>query len=511
MLSSLGRPFDRLAARELDPRVSLASPLVWLPVVVLCAAGFAVRLLDFWRGLWEDELTVAYYTDLGLRLVLPTVAQNGAHPPLYFFVAVLDSRLGMDIVSALRVPSIAAGVATIAVVYFLLLRLGGRAAALVGGTLTAFAPIAVWYSDEGRMYSLLWFLVLTSYLLLIVGNDSKHWRIAAVLYALTVGLALWTDYSAALALVPAPLLMLLLRHRGWFFGAWIAGWVSIIPWLFFLREQYGRIQSQRFPGIGTGLHAWESVLLDLASVRAGYAALGDTIARPAGIALLSLLAVAAVLTIVAAARGFLRLAVITVSLTAGALAVTAALAAHGTEAVIVPRVMGVIAFGFIFMFATATAVVLARATGAWRAVAAACIAVVLVCTVAATADVVQNGSNGVTWNTVADTIETNAQPGDELIYYPIATKFGVEQYLAPSSPWRTHFDGAWPTDSAQADQQFATWTAGKPRVWFVYYAIAGVDMPGNDQWFTQHQLCRVTGDPSIGHGLVEYQASTTPC
>lgn len=511
MLPSLSGPLDRLAARERISEVSLSSPLVWVPVVLLCAAGTVMRLLDFWRGLWEDELTVAYYTDIGLRQVLPTVAHNGAHPPLYFFVAVLDSRLGMDVVSALRVPSITAGVATIAVVYFLLLYLGGRAAALVGGVLTAFAPIAIWYSDEGRMYALVWFLVLTSYLLLVVGSGSRRWRLTVWLCALTVGLALWTDYSAALALAPQPLLILLLRHRRWFFGAWVVGWLSLVPWLFFLREQYGRIQAQRFPGVGTGLHAWTYVLLDLASVRAGYAALGDVLARPAAIALLVTLGAAAVLTVVAAWRGLLRLAVITLSLTLGALAVAAALALQGTQAVIVPRVMGVIAFGFVFMFAAAAAVVFARESRAWRAVAGACIALVVVCTVAAAGDVVQNGTNGVTWNAIADRIQADAQPGDELIYYPIATRYGVEQYLSPSSPWRTHFDGAWPSDTVRAEQLFATWSAGKPRVWFVYYAIAGIDMPGNDLWFTQHGLCRVSGDPAIGHGLIEYVASTAPC
>ena len=509
MLSSLGGQLDRLAARESAPRASLASPLTWVPVLLLCAIGLAMRLPDFNRAMWEDELTVAYYTQLSLRLVLPTVAQNGAHPPLYFFVAVIDSRLGMNIVDALRAPSLAAGVATIAVMYFLVMRLAGLVPAIVAGALTAFAPIAIWYSDEGRMYSLLWFLVLTSYLLLVVGPESKRWHAYAALHAIVVGLALWTDYSAALALAPQLLLILLLKHRRWFIGSWVVGWLSIVPWLFFLHEQYGRIEAQRFPGLGTGLNAWRLVLLDLASVRAGYAALGDTLPAAAIVAMLVLLGASTVLVFVAATRRLLRLAVVAASLTAGAAAVAAAIAIQGTQAVVVPRVMGVIAFGFVIVFATATAVVVTRERRALSVVALACFAVVLAGTIGASSYVLRHGSNGAGWRDVAQKIENQAQSGDELIYYPIATKYGVEQYLAPASPWRTHFDGAWPRDDAE--QLIATWVAGKPRVWFVYYAITGVDMPAHDTWLTGHGLCRVSGDPTLGQGLLEYRASTAPC
>jgi uncharacterized membrane protein len=510
VLSSLGGSLDRLADRERLPRISLASPVVWLPVIVLCAVGLAVRLVDFYRGMWEDELTIAWYTQLGLRLVLPTVAQNGSHPPLYFFVAVLDSRY-MDVLPALRAPSVAAGVLTIAVVYFLVLRLAGQAAALVAGALTTFAPIAVWYSDEARMYALVWFLVLASYLWLVWGSYSKHWRVFAVLHAITVGLALWTDYSAALALLPQPLLILLLKHRGWFLGSWIVGWLAILPWVFFLREQYGRIQAQRFPGLGADLHSWIAVLLDITGVHANYASLGDTLPFTAIVAVLVLLGAAAIATVIAAFRGHLLVAVVALCLTAGVLAVSAGLAREGVVAVIAPRVMGLIVFGLIVVFAAGAAAILSRPSRTGRTVTAALIGILLACTIAATGNLLQHGSNGTSWDHVADTIQSNAQPGDELIYYPVATKYAVDPYLSPTSRWRNVYNGIWPTDDASAEQIFATWTTGKRRVWFVYYAIGGVDMPQHDQWFMQHGLCRVMGDPTGALGLIEYQATTNTC
>src|SRR4051794_34001816 len=111
------------------------------------------------------------------------------------------------------------------------------------------------------------------------------------------------------------------------------------------------------------------------------------------------------------------------------------------------------------LLATAGAALVARESRLTRAVAAGCAAVVLAAVIASTAGVLQKGTNGVRWDAVAHTIQSNAQPGDELIYYPIATKYGVDPFFPPSSHWHSHFDGAWPKSDAAADQSFAAWTA----------------------------------------------------
>ncbi len=511
MRVSLSGPLDRLAAREKIPGFSLSSPTVWLPAVVLVLGGLVLRLQDFYRGMWEDEITVAYYTQIGIKNVISTVALNGSHPPLYFLVAATDSRIGMDILPAIRVPSVVAGVATIAVVYLIALKVTGRVGALVAGTLATVAPVAVWYSDEGRMYALVWFFVLTSYLLLVWGHDSPRWRIFAVLHGAAVGLALWTDYSAALALAPQILLVALLSRRRWFFASWAVGWLTIVPWLFFLRDQYSRIEAQRFPGVGTDLGSWLAVLSDLVSVHADYASLDQTLPAAAAVVLGVLVGAALVTPLYVAFHGRLRAATLVACLTAGPLAVAVALALQGTVAVILPRVMGIITFGIVFALATAVSVLAGFETRPSRLTAAVAAAAVILCFGASELNVVQNGTNGTVWDTVADTISANAQSGDELVYYPIAAKYAVDPYLAPSSPWRTDFDGGWPKDAGTAEQSFATWTAGKPRVWFVYLAITGVDMPAYDQWFAQHNYCRVMGDPFADVGVIEYQATATHC
>jgi hypothetical protein len=499
------------AARETRRRIDLASPALWLSVIGICAVGLLLRIAGFNRGMWEDEITVAYYTQIGLQNVVGTLAQNGAHPPLYFLVAAFDGQHGMDIVPAIRLPSLVAGVATIVVVYLLVLKLAGRAGALVAGALTAVAPVTVWYSDEGRMYAMVWFFVLLSFLLLVWGHESRLWPVYVLLHAIAVGLALWTDYSAALALIPQPIVILLLKHRWWFMGSWAVGWLSILPWLFFLREQYGRIEAQRFPGLGNDRSSWAASLLDLAWVRADYASLGNTLTQPATLALLVLLASAAAVTVVAAVAVRALIGVMAACLTVGALLVAAALAFQGTVAVVVPRALGIITFGFVLMFAAAAALLIGRKSPSTRVVGVTAALAVVLCTSASEVDVAKNGSNGTTWDAVADTINNNAQLGDELIYYPIAAKYAVDPYLAPSSPFRAYFDGSWPEDDGTADQNFANWSSGKPRVWFVYLAITGVDMPQHDQWFIQHNLCRVTGDPNQYAGLIEYQATTTHC
>jgi hypothetical protein len=87
----------------------------------------------------------------------------------------------------------------------------------------------------------------------------------------------------------------------------------------------------------------------------------------------------------------------------------------------------------------------------------------------------------------------------------------VDQFLAPSSSFRTEYNGIWPAPDDVADQIFAAWVSSKPRVWFVYLDTSGVDMPQHDRWFTEHSFCRVRGDPEKGSGIIEYEATSTHC
>jgi hypothetical protein len=130
---------------------------------------------------------------------------------------------------------------------------------------------------------------------------------------------------------------------------------------------------------------------------------------------------------------------------------------------------------------------------------------------ASAADVLSHGTNGMRWAAVAGTIQHDAQPGDELIYYPVGAKLAVDPYLPRSSPWRTQFNGSWPKDDETVQRDFAMWTTGKTRVWFVFYSISGVDMTRNDAWFAGHGMCRVRGDPTRAMGVIEYEASASAC
>jgi hypothetical protein len=251
--------------------------------------------------------------------------------------------------------------------------------------------------------------------------------------------------------------------------------------------------------------------MDLAWLRASYASLGDTLPHVAAVTLLVLLGASAVVAFVAILRTGNRLGVVGLCLTAGAAAVALGLALQGTQAVIVPRVMGVITFGFVFLVACAASAALLSRFRATRVAAAVCVAAVMGGVAASAVDVARNGSNGVHWAGVARTIQNDAQAGDELIYYPVGAKFAVDPYLPQSSRWRTQFNGSWPKDQATIEQDLQAWTAGKQRVWFVFYAIGGTDAQKSDDWFSQHRLCRVMGDPSRSMGVIEYEASAAPC
>jgi uncharacterized membrane protein len=100
-----------------------------------------------------------------LREIPANVLVNDAHRPLYIvLVHAAHGYFHLGTIDSVRVPSLLAGTGCIVIVYLLALLLSGRLAAVVASSLAILAPVAVWYSREGRMYAVTWFFVLLSFL-----------------------------------------------------------------------------------------------------------------------------------------------------------------------------------------------------------------------------------------------------------------------------------------------------------------------------------------------------------
>jgi 4-amino-4-deoxy-L-arabinose transferase-like glycosyltransferase len=199
----------------------------------ITALALAVRLKHFGESLYGDELfTFESSTASTLSGVMHVVNSNvEVTPPLFFVVAWLSQKLG-DPSVWLRVPSLAAGVATVPLVYALGLRTVGRRAAMVGAAFFALSPFAAFYATEARAYALLAMLVVISTLALLTALEKNTWPWWAA-YTVAVAAAMYTHYTAIFVLT-AQAVWAVVTHRDRITPLLVATLGSValyLPWL----------------------------------------------------------------------------------------------------------------------------------------------------------------------------------------------------------------------------------------------------------------------------------------
>jgi hypothetical protein len=99
---------------------------------------------------------------VGPSRVVRAVLMSDTSPPLYYLLLNAWTRCTGTSDQALRLFSVFWSIACIPILASIARRLGGRQAVLPACVLFALAPQSIYYSVEGRMYSLLWFLVLAT-------------------------------------------------------------------------------------------------------------------------------------------------------------------------------------------------------------------------------------------------------------------------------------------------------------------------------------------------------------
>lgn len=162
--------------------------------------AFTLRLarLDF-QPLWGDEGWSVYFATMPFGEMLRLTAAD-IHPPLYY--ALLRGFFALAGVGAVqaRLLSVVAGTLLVPVMAVLGRRLiPARGGGLAAAGVTALAPMAVYYSQEVRMYGLVTlFGALSTVFLLdwLADNRRAGWG-----YAITAALGLYTMYYAALVIM----------------------------------------------------------------------------------------------------------------------------------------------------------------------------------------------------------------------------------------------------------------------------------------------------------------------
>jgi uncharacterized membrane protein len=211
-------------------------------VLLLLLIGFGLRVhgLDL-QPLWGDEGWSFYFAAMPLGEMAAKTAID-IHPPLYYAILHLWLNLiGFD-PEAARFVSVVFGTILIAVGYQFGRELlaGSRQGAWLGlafaGVLTV-APMAVYYSQEVRMYSLVTLLGLAStlyFLRLSRGQPAAFWP-----YVILTTLVLYTEYYGVLLPLFQGIYWLLyfrklpFRQRQTIFKAFLVIGLTYLPWLIY--------------------------------------------------------------------------------------------------------------------------------------------------------------------------------------------------------------------------------------------------------------------------------------
>ncbi len=121
------------------------------------AAATVVRLygLDA-QSLWNDELaSIRRSSYASVQDVIVKGTEHDVHPPGYYVILHYAIRYLGDSEIAVRLPSAAAGIISVLLIYWLGALLGSSKGGLIAAVLTAFTWAPVFYSQDARAYSLL--------------------------------------------------------------------------------------------------------------------------------------------------------------------------------------------------------------------------------------------------------------------------------------------------------------------------------------------------------------------
>jgi uncharacterized membrane protein len=176
--------------------IKAAERMWWLwPVIAMVVTFVLIMTLSAGQSVWFDE---GYSILLAKRPVAELVALTGvdAHPPLYYLILKGWAEVFGWSEYALRSLSAVFSSLTVGVVFLLIRRLFTVRTALVTLPLLVFAPFALRYGYEIRMYALAAFIGALATLVLSYAYTSKSKK-AWIPYAVLVALGMYTLYMTA--------------------------------------------------------------------------------------------------------------------------------------------------------------------------------------------------------------------------------------------------------------------------------------------------------------------------
>jgi len=226
-------------------KVTYRNEIAWL--AALTALGAALRVFHLGtQSLWLDELFSIAIARRDWNAVIYSTAQGDTNPPLFNLLLYGVLQFGADEIAA-RAVSCLFSIVTIPLFYALARQLFDARVAILATLALALNPFHILFAQEARMYSLLAFLALASFLFFLrvwKTNQPRDW----LLFALMQTLAFYTHSLAFLNLLALDLFALMqrttLRARWRALGVAHLG-VAILfaPWVIVLLQQIARVQT----------------------------------------------------------------------------------------------------------------------------------------------------------------------------------------------------------------------------------------------------------------------------
>jgi uncharacterized membrane protein len=170
---------------------------------------------------------------VGPDRVLRAVRLSDTSPPLYYLLLWAWTRAAGTSDAALRLFSVLWALACFPFVWLLAQEIGGRSAILPALVLFSVSPLSIYYSTEGRMYSMLWFLALSFTWMSLKLNQRGPHPTLLVLWILIGAAGLLTHYFYVFTLLACAAWLLIYPakfSRLWLLGASAAIGVLIAPW-----------------------------------------------------------------------------------------------------------------------------------------------------------------------------------------------------------------------------------------------------------------------------------------
>ena len=181
-------------------------------LILIIGAGIFLRFykIDF-QSPWLDEMFTLNTLNPGYTWseIMEILKQDGVHPPLYYLWVYLSFEVFGNSVIVMRIFSAFFGVAGLIGMYYLGKELYNKNTGLIAALITTFNFFHISYSQEGRMYSLLFFFLVVSFVFLI-RFIKKQRNCDLALYVLFISMAINTHFFAGFIIVSQYLIFLYL-------------------------------------------------------------------------------------------------------------------------------------------------------------------------------------------------------------------------------------------------------------------------------------------------------------